>query len=469
MVPDHAIRAFAAGFHGRLIQPADDAYPEARRVWNGLIDRRPALIAQCADPADVVRAVRLAAQHELLLAIRGGGHNVAGFGTCDDGLVIDLSPMHGVEVDPAAGVARVQGGATWGQVDAATQAHGLATTGGLVSTTGVAGLTLGGGIGWLMRRHGLALDNLLAVDLVTADGRELRASAEENPDLFWALRGGGGNFGIVTRFTFRLHPVGPMIYGGVTLFPLARAREVLGFYRDWTPGLPDELTTMVVFLTAPPAPFIPPELRGTPMVALALCYVGPLEKGPAAVATLRALAPAVDVVGPMPYLALQGMFDAGAPKGLLAYWKSEYLSALGAEAIESLAAHAEQMIPPFTQLHLHQLGGAVARVAPESTALGFREAPFVVNAVAGWTDPAQTAAQIAWSRSVGEALRPFAAGPQYLNFMGDDDSPRIRRAYGEAHYRRLAAVKASFDPTNLFRLNQNIPPAAGGGTGGVGG
>jgi FAD/FMN-containing dehydrogenase len=462
MVPDHAVREFARGLRGRLIQPDDDAYEEARRVWNGLIDRRPALIAQCAAAADVIRAVRFAAEHELLLAVRGGGHNVAGFGTCDGGLVIDLSPMHTVEVDPAARLARVQGGATWGQVDAATQAHGLATTGGLVSTTGVAGLTLGGGIGWLMRRHGLALDNLLAVDLVTADGREVRASADENPELFWAVRGGGGNFGVVTRFTFRLHPVGPTVYGGAIMFPIARARDLLGFYAGWTPRLPDELTTMIVFLTAPPAPFVPAELQGSPMVAVALCWVGPLEQGPAAVEAVRAFAtPAVDVAGPMPYLALQGMFDAAAPKGLLSYWKSEYLSGLGGDVIGQLAGHAELMIPPLTQLHLHQLGGAVARVAPESTALSFREAPYVANAVAGWMDPAQSAAQIAWARGVGDAIRPFAAGPQYLNFMGDDDRSRVRSAYGDAHYRRLAAVKAAFDPTNLFRLNQNIPPAVG--------
>jgi FAD/FMN-containing dehydrogenase len=460
MLTESALHDFAAGLHGHLIRPTDGAYDEARRVWNGLIDRRPALIAQCADEQDVVQAVNFARTHDLLVAVRGGGHNVVGFGTCDGGLVIDLSPMHAVSVDPAAREARAQGGARWGEFDAASQAHALATTGGLVSTTGVAGLTLGGGIGWLMRRHGLTVDNLLAVEMVTADGRQLRASPRENAELFWAVRGGGGNFGIVTSFTFRLHPVGPMIYGGVVLYPIARARDLLRLYGEWVGGLPDELTTMIVFLTAPPAPFVPGPLQGTPMVAVALCHSGPIDQGEALVKPLRQFAPAVDAVGPMPYLALQGMFDAGAPKGMLAYWKTEYLTGLDERTIDILVGQAKRMGRPFTQLHVHHLGGAVSRMPPGGTALGYRDAPFLINAVGGWMDPAETEAEIGWVRESAQVVRPFATGPQYLNFLGDEGAARIRAAYGEENYLRLARVKRTYDPKNLFHLNQNILPSA---------
>lgn len=456
-----ALHDFSTALHGRLIRPTDAEYDSARRVWNGMIDRRPALIAQCADEQDVVQAVNFARTEKLLVAVRGGGHNVAGLGTCDGGLVIDLSPMHGVSVDPNARTARVQGGATWGAVDAAAQAHGLATTGGLVSTTGVAGLTLSGGIGWLMRKHGLTLDNLLAVELVTADGRQLRASAAENAELFWALRGGGGNFGIVTSFSFQLHPVGPIIYGGAMFYPVRQARELLAFYGRWAATLPDELTTMAVLLTAPPEPFMPPALVGTPMIAFPMCYLGAPERGAEIVTALRDFAtPAVDVVGPMPYLVLQGMFDAGAPKGIMAYWKTEYLPALGEAAIRTLVEHAGGMGAPFTQVHIHHLGGAISRVPDDTTAAGHREIPFVINAVAAWMDPAETERQIGWSRGLAQAIRPYAAGPQYLNFLGDEGAERVRAAYGEKTYERLAKVKRSYDPENLFRLNQNILPAA---------
>ncbi len=328
-----------------------------------------------------------------------------------------------------------------------------------MSTTGVGGLTLSGGIGWLMRKHALTVDNLVAVELVTADGRQLRASAGENPELFWAVRGGGGNFGIVTSFTFRLHPVGPIIYGGAMFYPVSRARELLRFYGDWTRTLPDELTTMVVFLTAPPMPFIPPPLQGTAMVAIAMCFAGPPDKGAEVAQPLRDFAtPAVDIVGPMPYLALQGMFDAGAPKGLLAYWKTEYLRELNAATIDTVVEHAGRMTAPLTQVHIHHLAGAVSRVPAGSTALGYRDAPFVLNGVAGWMDPAETSGQIAWARELAEAVRPHASGPQYLNFLGEEGDARVRAAYGEESYRRLARVKTSYDPGNFFRLNQNIRP-----------
>jgi FAD/FMN-containing dehydrogenase len=303
------------------------------------------------------------------------------------------------------------------------------------------------------------VDNLLAVELVTADGRQLRASSQDNPELFWAVRGGGGNFGIVTSFTFRLHAVGPTIYGGAMFYPIDQARELLHFYADWVQTVPDDLTTMIVFLTAPPLPFIPPALQGTAMIAVPMCYAGPPDEGAAVVQPLRDFATAaVDVVGPMPYLTLQAMFDAGAPKGLLAYWKTEYLQELNAATIDTLIRHAARMSSPLTQVHIHQMGGAVSRAAAGSTSFSCRDTPFVLNGVAGWMNPAQTESQIAWARGLSEAIRPLATGPQYLNFLGDEGDGRVRAAYGEDNYRRLAKLKAGYDPDNFFRLNQNIRP-----------
>ena len=424
--------AFAKALHGRLILPGEAGYDDARKVWNGLIDRRPAMIAQCTDAADVVRAVNFAREQKLLVAVRGGGHNVAGFGTCDGGIVIDLSPMKGLTVDAAARTVRAEPGLTWGAFDAGTQAHALATTGGLVSTTGIGGFTLGGGIGWLMRRHGLTIDNLLAVEMVTADGASVRANAKEQPDLFWAVRGGGGNFGVVTSFTYALHPVGPNIYGGAAFYPVARAGELLRFYRGWVRTLPDELTTMVVFLTAPPAPFIPQPLQGTPMIAVAACYLGPVDQGAAVVKALRDFAtPAVDLMGPMPYVALQGMFDAGAPKGILSYWKTEYLEELSDQAVNTLVAHAGRMAAPFTQVHVHHVGGAVGRVGADATAFGRRDAPFILNVVGLWMSPAQTDSQIAWVRAVrpgSPAIRDRKPVPQLPGGGGGGTDPRgLRR------------------------------------------
>jgi len=458
MISAAAVHTLAAGLHGLLIAPDDAGYDGARRVWNGLIDRRPALIAQCADADDVVRAVRFAAEHELSVAIRGGGHNVAGFGTCDGGLVVDLSRMAAVSVDAAARTARAQGGLSWGPVDRATIAAGLATTGGLVSTTGIGGLTLGGGIGWLMRKHGLTIDNLLAADLVTADGTRVTASAASNPDLFWGLRGGGGNFGVVTEFTYRLHPQDPMVFGGAMFFPAARAGEVLRAYAAWVRTLPDELTSLAVFLTAPPEPFMPPAVVGTPVIAVALCHSGSAEDGVRLVQPLRTLGPVVDVVGPIPYLALQSMFDAGAPKGILSYWKTEYLGALGDRTIDTLVEHAGRMRAPFAQVHVHHVEGAVGRVPPDATAMGRRDAPFVLNVIGMWQDPAETDAQIKWVRVLADAVRPLGMGGQYLNFMGEESDERVRAAYGPEKYARLVELKRRYDPGNLFRHNQNIVP-----------
>lgn len=460
MLSQSTAQRLAADLHGRLVKPGDPSYDEARRVWNGLIDRRPALIAQCADAADVVRAVEFARDQELLLAVRGGGHNVAGFGTCDDGLVLDLSQMKEVVVDVEARTARAQPGLTWGEFDAATQANALATTGGLVTTTGIAGFTLGGGIGWLMRKHGLTIDNLLEVEMVTASGARVRANETERADLFWAVRGGGGNFGVVTSFTYRLHPVGPNVYGGAVFYSAEKAPELLGFYRDWVQTMPDELTTMVTFLTAPPEQFIPQHLHGTPMIAVALCYAGPAEQGEAAVTPLRDFAtPDVDAVGPMPYVALQGMFDAGAPKGILSYWKTEYLQELGDQVVETLMAQSGRMGAPFAQVHIHHLGGAISRVNDDSTAFGHRDAPFILNIIGMCEQPAEVDAQIAWVRAFAQAVQPFGTGAQYVNFLADEGEAQVKAAYGEEKYTRLAEVKRQYDPTNLFRLNQNILPA----------
>ncbi len=360
---------FQTGFSGTLIRPHDAGYEDGRKVWNGLIDKYPALIARCADVADVVQALRFARRHELLIAVRGGGHNVAGFGTCDGGIVIDLSLMKKIAVDAHAHTARAQGGVTWGEFDLATQEHGLATTGGLVSTTGIAGFSTGGGIGWLMRKHGLALDNLLSVEMVLADGRRLTASESENADLFWGVRGGGGNFGIVTEFTYRLHPVGPTIFGGVLFHPIALAKELLEFYREWVRRLPDEFTTLVALLTAPPAPFVPPPVQGSRMIAVAMCHCGALDEGAELVRPLREFAPpAIDLLGPHPYLGLQTMFDASAPRGLLSYWKTEYLSRLDDDAIRGLVDGAGRMRSPLSAIHIHHAQGAVSRVKAGATA-----------------------------------------------------------------------------------------------------
>ena len=460
MLAKEAIERLEKNLHGGLIRAQDKAYDDARRVWNGLIDKRPTLIAHCVDERDVIHAINFARDHHVLVAVRGGGHNVAGFGTCDDGMVIDLSGMKGVTVDPDARTARAQGGVTWGDFDKATQAHALATTGGFVTTTGIAGLTLGGGIGWLMRKHGLTVDNLLAVELVTADGRRVTANARENADLFWGVRGGGGNFGVVTDFTYRLHPVGPNVYAGAVFHPVAKARDLLRFYREWVRTQPDELTTLVAFLTAPPASFFPPHLQGASMVAVVLCYEGPAEQGEAVIKPLRDFAPpAVDLVGPMPYIALQGMFDEAVPKGILSYWKTEYLGALDDRAIDTLVEQAGRMGAPFSAVHIHHVEGAVSRVSEGATAFAHRDAPFILNIVGAWMNAAETDRHIAWAQEFSRAVQPYSTGSPYINFLGDEGEERVKAAYGAGKYARLVELKNKYDPKNLFRLNQNIRPS----------
>jgi FAD/FMN-containing dehydrogenase len=451
---------FRALLDRRLIEPDNEAYDEARRVWNGMIDRRPALIVRCQGTSDVLAALRFARENELPVAVRGGGHNVAGNAVCDDGLVVDLSPMQGVRVDPDARTVRAEGGVTWGQFDRETQAFGLATTGGLISTTGIAGFTLGGGIGWLLRKCGLTCDNLLSADMITVDGRFVKASSTENPDLFWALRGGGGNFGVVTSFEYRLYPVGPIVLGGVAFYNAEKAPAVMNFFREYAANAPDDLTSMAVFGIAPPAPFMPAQLHGKPVIAIALCYVGPMEKGEPLLAQVKSFGPPeVDLLGPIPYVALQSMLDGLAAPGMQNYWKAATLGPLTDGAIAALLAKGASIPSPHTHIDVHPMGGAVNKVAADATAFNQRDAHFIVNIISTWTDPNENAMQIEWTRDVFDSLRPFSTGGAYVNFLSEEGDERVRAAYGEKTYKRLAAIKKEYDPGNVLRFNQNIKPA----------
>jgi FAD/FMN-containing dehydrogenase len=456
------LKEFEDGLHGELIQPGDGAYDEARSIWNGAHDARPAVIARCADSSDVRHAIGFARSEGLDVAVRGGSHSIPGFSTCDDGIVIDLSPMKGITVDVSARTATAEGGVTWGEFDAATQEHELATTGGVVSITGVAGLTLGGGIGWLMRKYGLAADNLIAADMVTADGQLITASERENPDLLWGLRGGGGNFGIVTSMEFRLHEVGPMVYAGVALYPPEMAAEVLQFYAQWTARMPDELTTIAAFLIAPPEPFIPEELRGKPAFGIAACYCGPLADGEAAVAPLREFArPAADVLAPVPYTMMQQFFDASAPRGIRTYWKTAYLDDLSPEAIGAMVSSAAELsaLFPLSAIHVHHMEGATGLQPPGGSAFAHRDPRFVLNILGLWDTPGGDDTHIRWVRDSYAAALPYTSGDPYLNFLAGEGSDQVRAAYGQETFARLAALKKAYDPGNMFRLNQNIPPA----------
>ena len=439
--------------------PSDEAYERARRVWNGAIDKRPALIAHCSGVVDVVRAVEFAHEQTLLVAVRGGGHNVAGHGTCDGGIVIDLSPMRGMDLHLARRTIRVQAGATWGDVDHETQPFGLATTGGLVSTTGIAGFTLGGGFGWLMRKHGLACDNLLAAELVTAGGRIVRASADENADLFWGLRGGGGNFGIVTGFEFQLHPVGPMVMAGAIFFQGEAAGDLLRFYRDWVEEAPDELTTVVTLATAAAAPFLSKEVHGRRVAIVSGCYAGEPEDGGKAFRALKEFGtPIADLIGPMPYAEMQRLVDGQWAPGFHNYFKAWCLPGLDDEAVEALVGAHERVASLETKIQLYHFGGAVGRVARDETAFAQRDAAYLLNVAARWTDPFESDIHIGWARELHAAMTPSANGGVYVNFLGEEGHDRIKAAYGEPTYTRLVDLKQSYDPTNFFRVNQNIPP-----------
>ena len=447
-------------FNGAVIGPGDDSYDEARSIWNGAIDRRPAGIAQCAGVADVVAAVRYARERDLLVAVRSGGHGVGGHALCDGGLVIDLSPMRGIRVDPAARTARAEAGVLWGELDRETQLFGLATVGGIVTHTGIAGLTLGGGIGWLMRKYGATVDNLLSVDLVTADGELVTASDEHNPDLFWGVRGAGGNFGIVTSFEYRLHAVGPIVLAGPIFHPLHDAREVLRFYREFAATAPDELTTIFELGVAQPLPFLPEDVHGKPIVMVGACYAGPPEDGARVVRPLKELGnPIADLLEPKPYLALQSMFDPFVPHGWHRYWKSVELPPLTDSAIDTLIDHTSRITSPRSYTIVFQLGGALARVAEDATAYPQRDAAFNVNVNAVWTeDDLDAHGHIAWARDFFDAMQPHARDRVYVNFLGDEGPERVRQAYGTEKYDRLVELKRKYDPTNFFRLNQNVPP-----------
>jgi FAD/FMN-containing dehydrogenase len=458
-VPTAAVEELRASV-GEVISPGDPGYEQARRVWNGMIDRRPALVVRCRGVADVVACVRFARAHQVPLAVRGGGHNVAGFGTCDGGVVIDLSPMRGVRVDPTTSIARAGGGATWGDLDRETQLFGLAAPGGVVSTTGIAGLTLGGGQGWLRRTYGMACDSLVAADVVTADGELVIASETDNADLFWALRGGGGNFGVVTSFEYRLHPVGPMVAFAGPVYPLERATTVLGEMRRVAADAPDELNISATFWTIPSVPAFPSELHGRAVVVLGGVYVGAPEHGEQVLAPLRQLEGLLlDLSGVVPYTALQQMFDPFFPPGEAHYWKSTYLAGLDDDAVATIANHVASRPSPMSMVGLWALGGALGRVDPTATATGTRSAPFLVEILAHWTGPAQADANIDWAKQLFEAMTPFSTGKTNFNFPGLDDGAEFVRAALGDNWDRLAEVKQTYDPTNLFHLNQNIEPA----------
>ena len=444
-----AVEALRERLRGQLLSPGDAGYDAARQVWNAMIDRHPALIARCAGAADVMAAVDFAREHELPVSVRGGGHNVAGKAVCDDGLMIDLAPMKSVRVDPVARTARAEPGVLWGEFDRETHAFGLATPGGVVSTTGIAGLTLGGGQSWLTGKHGLTLDNLLSADVVTADGRLLRASADEHPDLFWALRGAGANFGVVTSFEYRLHPVDTVL-GGMVLHPLDRAGEVLRFYREFAAAQPDELTTYAALLTAP---------DGTPVVALVACYCGQLEEGERAVASLRRFgSPVVDTIGPLPYPAMQAIIGAGFPPGRLNYWKSSLTNEIGDAAIETIVDYARRVPSPFTATVFADCHGAYSQVGKGDTAYPHRDLQWDLVILSSWADPMESDRNVRWTRQFFDALQPQLSHGVYVNDLGDEGGQRVRDAYGE-NYERLVALKNKYDPTNFFRLNQNIEPA----------
>ncbi|MFD3679891.1 FAD-binding oxidoreductase [Streptomyces sp. NPDC058613] len=442
---------------GAVATPDDDAYDEARKVYNAMIDRRPNVVVRCVNAGDVMAAVDFARENELDLAVRGGGHSVPGFGTCDGGVVADLSGMRGVRVDPLRQTARAEGGATWGDFDAATHAFGLATTGGIVSTTGVGGLTLGGGIGYLSRGLGLSCDNLISADVVTADGRLLIASEEEHDDLFWALRGGGGNFGAVTSFEFRLSPLKD-VYGGPMLYELEDAATVLRSFSGYIADAPEELGGFPAFQLAPPLPFIPENRHGDPFALIVACWAGPLDEGQRALQAFHDFAPVVaEHVGPMPYPALNSAFDALVPPGLQHYWKANFVTELSDAAIAAHVQHGPRLPALNSTVHIYPINGACHRVAPEATAFAYRDASFATVIAGMWPDPSANEANIAWVRDYYEATAPLSEEGGYINFMADDDQNRIRANY-KTNYDRLVEVKRKYDAGNLFHLNQNIKP-----------
>jgi FAD/FMN-containing dehydrogenase len=457
-----AVQEFAANFRGELIRSQDAGYDAARAVFNAMIDRRPALIARCTGVADVTAAVNFARENELVVAVRGGGHSVPGYATCDGGIVIDLSPMKGVWVDPEARTIRAQAGLTWGEFDRETQHFGLAVTGGRVTHTGIAGQTLGSGSGWLERKYGLTCDNLLSVEVVTANGEFLKASEKENEDLFWGLKGGGGNFGIVTSFEFRLHPVGPIVLGGMLLHPFSRAKELLRFWRDYIEAAPDELSVSPAILTAPPAPFVPEHMKGQLAAGLIVCYAGSPQEGEEVVRHLKKFGPPeVDLVQPMPYTVVQTLIDPANPPGRRNYWKAENMNELSEEAIDTLVDHTAMITSPFSVIIIEPKGRAISQVGESETAIGGRDAAHTLYAFSMWENPSEDDTHITWTRELMEAMDPFITPGVSLNFTSDQGQERVKDFFGrDGKYERLIALKNKYDPNNLFRLNQNIRPTA---------
>jgi FAD/FMN-containing dehydrogenase len=452
------LQAYRAQMRGTLIKRGDPDFDEARKVYNAMIDKRPRLIARCADVADVIASVNFARENNLLLAVRGGGHNGGGLGVCDEGIVIDLAGMRGIRVDPKAHTVRVDGGCRWGDVDHATHAFGMATPAGIISTTGVGGLTLGGGIGHLSRRFGLTIDNLLAVDVVLADGRFVTANAKENEDLYWAVRGGGGNFGVVTSFEFRTHPLSTVV-AGPTLWPLDRTEEVMKWYREFLPKAPPELNGFFAFLTVPPGPPFPEHLHLQKMCGVVWCYSGDPAQAEKALEPVRALNPALYGVGPMPYPMLQSAFDALYPPGHQWYWRADFVNELPDEAIALHAKFGSQMPTMQSTMHLYPIDGAVHRVGRKDTPFSYRDAKWAAVIVGVDPDPANREKITSWCKNYWDALHPHSAGGAYVNFMMDEGQDRVQATYRD-HYQKLAAIKQKYDPNNLFSVNQNIKPAA---------
>lgn len=453
-IPSDAVSGFTASLSGSVLQPGSSEYDEARTVFNAMIDRRPGLIAQPATTADVQACVKFAREHDLLVSVNGGGHSVQGYGVCDGGLMIDFSKMKAISVDPDKRTAMAEAGVRWGEFDAATQEHGLAVTGGRISSTGIAGLTLGSGSGWLERKFGYAVDNLLGAELVTAAGEVLHASESENQELFWGLRGGGGNFGIVTKFEYKLHPLGPIVYGGMLGFP--RDPAILKAYRDFMENAPDEVCGAAALITAPPEPFVPEEVRGTPVMGIVVLYAGNPDDGPAAFKPMLDLDPVVKMVAPIPYTAVQQLLDAANPAGIQNYWKADFYPELPDEAINTLLSR-EPAPSPHTSVIIMPNGGYVHRVAEDATAMAWRRAKWSLHLLSLWEDPADDERNIEWTRSLSKAMSSWAQEAAYLNYLMDEGEQRVKDSFG-AHYDRMVALKNKYDPTNFFRLNQNIKP-----------
>lgn len=460
-VSDSDAESLRARIRGNVLRPGQPGYDDARSLWNGMIDRHPGVIVQCRSSADVADAVAFARERDLPLSVRGGGHNIAGMAVSEGGVMIDFSLMKGVQVDESERRVRVQPGAVWGEVDQTTQPFGLAVPSGIISSTGVAGLTLGGGFGWLTRKWGHTSDHLRSVEIVTADGGVRRASESENADLFWALRGGGGNFGAVTEFEFEPREIGPDITGGLVLYPMDQAKDVIRFFREFTESAPNELTCLLVLRLAPPAPFLPEEVHGKPVAGIAAMYAGPPEEGERALAPLKAFgAPLADTITPKPYVTHQSFLDSGQPRGRRYYWKSEYLESVPTELGEVMIDHCARFSSPHCSMLLMHLGGATKSVSPELGAVSHRAAEYVIAIQGAWDDPAADGTNISWARGFHADVRPYSTGGTYVNFLtADEGDDRTRQAYEPEIYDRLARAKAHYDPSNLFRLNKNISPS----------